>query len=303
MGAPPRVRGEVPLHRRYQTRLGRTPARAGRSQCGPGRRCPRWAHPRACGEKRIRRGSRCLTIGAPPRVRGEACPLTTCGRLRRRTPARAGRSWTPAPPSSTRSAHPRACGEKYWGPACVIGAVGAPPRVRGEVESARVSRACGGRTPARAGRRCRAAESRPARWAHPRACGEKVLLGSHDPEADGAPPRVRGEAGALNDTISVKRRTPARAGRRHDSFRDLGYLSGAPPRVRGEDLQPSASRALVRRTPARAGRRATCSTLGSTGPAHPRACGEKMVGVWVPQMREGAPPRVRGEDLLARGDG
>ena len=191
--APPRVRGEGRVADHRRTRNGRTPARAGRSSTASPVPNASWAHPRACGEKPMWTWTPMPSVGAPPRVRGEEDSTWVTLSDDRRTPARAGRSLPPDHLWTAPAAHPRACGEKLDSCAAVINAIGAPPRVRGEVLGSRVRDRRGRRTPARAGRSRKRAGFKGLRGAHPRACGEKMPSGRITSCQMGAPPRVRGE--------------------------------------------------------------------------------------------------------------
>ena len=71
MGSPPRMRGEGSCCKLDYVPVGITPAHAGRSN-------PEWQatvehmdHPRACGEKHLPMSLRDLSLGSPPRMRGE----------------------------------------------------------------------------------------------------------------------------------------------------------------------------------------------------------------------------------------
>ena len=90
-GSPPRVRGEVTAPAAHLNEPGITPACAGRSAQLQHCDLRREDHPRVCGETcrpPARSGER---LGSPPRVRGEASVCVMTIRLRRITPACAGR--------------------------------------------------------------------------------------------------------------------------------------------------------------------------------------------------------------------
>ena len=130
-GSSPRVRGKRHRRHRQPVHRGLIPARAGKTPSGRSWRRGRAAHPRACGENRLPRLPRALTMGSSPRVRGKHVHRHGHQLDRRLIPARAGKtvfrcfmySSTQAHPAragKTRScswracprpAHPRACGE------------------------------------------------------------------------------------------------------------------------------------------------------------------------------------------------
>ena len=156
-GSPPRVRGKVGYRWVFADDYRITPACAGKSAS----RCLyylSWGdHPRVCGEKQDA-GSACKQIvGSPPRVRGKVFAVCDSRRLRRITPACAGKSRCGHTAPRRRRDHPRVCGEKgsrnfltslYWG---------SPPRVRGKELIAATAIVRAGITPACAGKRLKKA--------------------------------------------------------------------------------------------------------------------------------------------------
>ena len=131
-GSPPRVRGEVRDHLIAVDALRITPACAGR-RIGCNHRCLFCSdHPRVCGEKYADWLDCSMTVGSPPRVRGEAVKSWACAEYGRITPACAGRRciWNRRTPAD--EDHPRVCGEKPKIREAVIVFNGSPPRVRGE---------------------------------------------------------------------------------------------------------------------------------------------------------------------------
>ena len=72
------------------------------------------------------------------------------------TPACAGKSWLPLPPSAGGGDHPRVCGEKSF-PVSLMD------------ESARITPACAGKRPWVSVSGCAGED-------HPRVCGEKMIL-------------------------------------------------------------------------------------------------------------------------------
>ena len=176
-GSPPRVRGKVliQLYRLYKP--GITPARAGKSRrkiAAPSRNRD---HPRACGEKQLSESGLGTTQGSPPRVRGKAGGGETERNPERITPARAGKSFLPCPSLGRKGDHPRACGEKTTWSATTPLHRGSPPRVRGKVLHGHQGGLRLGITPARAGKSVQNILCLASGQHHPRACGEKSVMG------------------------------------------------------------------------------------------------------------------------------
>ena len=130
-----------------------TPAYAGKRRATPLNRFQQWDHPRLCGEKASAVQSYVQSQGSPPPMRGKG---RHCRQLYRRagiTPAYAGKSSTRLLYVALLKDHPRLCGEKV---ACYLAAVlqrGSPPPMRGKAPFRFVVVACGGITPAYAGKR------------------------------------------------------------------------------------------------------------------------------------------------------
>ena len=69
-------------------------------------------HPRACGEKKIKRRRMGGGVGSPPRLRGEAKRYRSQVMITGITPAPAGRRLRILTKHPVVKDHPRACGEK-----------------------------------------------------------------------------------------------------------------------------------------------------------------------------------------------
>ena len=130
-------------------------------------------------------------------------------------------------------------------------------------------------TPAYAGKRRSDWIIRSIYWDHPRVCGEKLSTTSTDIHPAGSPPRMRGKGVSLSGHISVKRITPAYAGKSsaaaaaricaRDHPRICGEKTsfqtacrvrcGSPPHVRGKVGDGPRDEFSVRITPACAGKR------------------------------------------------
>ena len=190
-------------------------------------------HPRVCGEK-----ARTLIAweepqGSPPRVRGKESNAKTGQKARRITPACAGKRATPSKNPHPGGDHPRVCGEKYTCAAVRACRLGSPPRVRGKVARRGLAFSGFGITPACAGKRASSFHSMLTRWDHPRVCGEKQLGKNATDYTLGSPPRVRGKAVYEAFGFTLRRITPACAGK---SLRSLTVWRGLRdhPRVCGE---------------------------------------------------------------------
>ena len=193
-GSPPRVRGEGDKATANALKLGITPACAGRRWRKPRRRSASWDHPRVCGEKLPRRLRCWRRWGSPPRVRGEGEGIMDAMKQGRITPACAGRRHLDLFAAFRAKDHPRVCGEKPSKKPWLYPAIGSPPRVRGEGQTAPAARRPQRITPACAGRSPQAIDIYGAMEDHPRVCGEKSAKASSTLRIRGSPPRVRGEA-------------------------------------------------------------------------------------------------------------
>ena len=108
-------------------------------------------------------------------------------------PAYAGKSTAWNRSCRARWDHPRVCGEKYLTPFLPGVQMGSPPRMRGKEVCCCVSSPRMGITPAYAGKSCSVVLPVPARWDHPRVCGEKCHACVVHRIAVGSPPRMRGK--------------------------------------------------------------------------------------------------------------
>ena len=131
-GSPPRVRGKRYLPKSSAFRAGITPACAGKTLAELFVCIPVEDHPRVCGENdRVRRVIR-VGEGSPPRVRGKRAALNSRKKLRRITPACAGKTRSVCVPDRIREDHPRVCGENVLSICPPYSGIGSPPRVRGK---------------------------------------------------------------------------------------------------------------------------------------------------------------------------
>ena len=135
------------------------------------------AHPRACGENAWWSQEQYEEGGSSPRMRGKQ---ELRGRKRvsgRLIPAHAGKTPKPSPPTSTPTAHPRACGENPHAGYRPKIAHGSSPRMRGKRICSNPNRFSNRLIPAHAGKT--EDEYSFFGWggAHPRACGENAIGG------------------------------------------------------------------------------------------------------------------------------
>ena len=254
-------------------------------------------------------------MGSSPRVRGK--PVGERGRCFAGglIPARAGKTQRACLPASTRTAHPRACGENAQCSPRGWDRCGSSPRVRGKPEPRDDRRGVGGLIPARAGKTRTRATSPTAPWAHPRACGENLTALTAELAMFGSSPRVRGKRKPPRSRGRVGRLIPARAGKTVDrvhaglqsrahpracgengSGRGLFTCAvGSSPRVRGKPGPPVRNGSIEGLIPARAGKTQAARTLDLDQAAHPRACGENFDLVLIDCAPSGSSPRVRGK--------
>ena len=192
-GSSPRVRGKPRRPRIPRPGAGLIPARAGKT----GTRwtaLPRpWAHPRACGENDPTAAPTLWATGSSPRVRGKRRRQVRAEADEGLIPARAGKTFQPAPRPLRGAAHPRACGENSPGCCQAARALGSSPRVRGKPRAEDREMPRPGLIPARAGKTTTPAPKPAPSAAHPRACGENGGDDGVDGAGGGSSPRVRGK--------------------------------------------------------------------------------------------------------------
>ena len=314
-GSSPRVRGKRRQRRRGRSVLGLIPARAGKTRsCAPST-TPRTAHPRACGENRLRGFSRVRAWGSSPRVRGKPVDANACLSACRLIPARAGKTDVCDMPNCRPRAHPRACGENAVVREFGEAARGSSPRVRGKRRCPRVRRGGARLIPARAGKTDGDLDFLTGHWAHPRACGENEEIRGRLLAVEGSSPRVRGKPRRSGLRRRLSRLIPARAGKTNGRTaaarsepahpracgENVGvhfcvhFCSGSSPRVRGKHRRHSSSVGEPGLIPARAGKTGCSSSNTGCPRAHPRACGENRIAVSSMWARAGSSPRVRGK--------
>ena len=214
-------------------------------------------------------------FGSSPRGRGTLGPRGLLAGADRFIPARAGNAGLILRPIAVAAVHPRAGGEREHRRAVQPEVAGSSPRGRGTLVPPS-DRPAGQRfIPARAGnanhRRC----STGATSVHPRAGGERAIIGSIRWRANGSSPRGRGTLDAGLGIGSALRFIPARAGNAPTPGIQPTAVSGSSPRGRGT-RRPADRRPAPRRfIPARAGNAQSGAVPRGLCPVHPRAGGER----------------------------
>jgi len=149
-------------------------------------------HPRACGEHKLKKLLRGVSMGSPPRMRGALLNAGAKLWMRRITPAHAGSINHEPRHSMLPRDHPRACGEHRCGMDICLPHKGSPPRMRGALPEQRPGVGYIGITPAHAGSINPPRASATRERDHPRACGEHCSLRRIVLFDLGSPPRMRG---------------------------------------------------------------------------------------------------------------
>ena len=208
-------------------------------------------------------------------MRGKAGLVQIVGRLRRITPACAGKSTCMAQSLKPREHHPRVCGEKQKSGIFPFRLVGSPPRMRGKAFLCVAQAFAGGITPAYAGKSTDLQRPRAAQQDHPRVCGEKLSGCVWQQACAGSPPRMRGKVSQPHYSTGRGGITPAYAGksplravfwcRHRDHPRVCGEKRtqahpaktglGSPPRMRGKETPDQGIDQEFGITPAYAGKR------------------------------------------------
>ena len=172
-GSPPRVRGKEFHPVCIASRIGITPACAGKSESLTRQSIRGWDHPRVCGEKVPPVVWLTARVGSPPRVRGKVIPACLQAVKPGITPACAGKSVVVTHRNYPQWDHPRVCGEKgvLW--LLLFRLAGSPPRVRGKAVRFAHEHDFFGITPACAGKSLIGWSGRIGKRDHPRVCGEK----------------------------------------------------------------------------------------------------------------------------------
>ena len=132
-GSPPHMRGQV-CSSSWRSAMRRiTPAHAGTRTANYRQFTDIKDHPRTCGDKSLLCMGIIVLLGSPPHMRGQAIIEILSLSRNRITPAHAGTSFLPLPPRCSWWDHPRACGDKVTEFLSLLGDIGSPPRMRGQV--------------------------------------------------------------------------------------------------------------------------------------------------------------------------
>ena len=193
-GSPPHGRGKVPGLCEDLERVGITPAWAGKSALRCRMMLQSRDHPRMGGEKAALLNRRRTKRGSPPHGRGKASDGVERVTLNRD--------------------HPRMGGEKTLCQSIYASFQGSPPHGRGKVKAAAGHGLVMGITPAWAGKSGAYFGYPVFHGDHPRMGGEKRSETWHPYLRRGSPPHGRGKVPFFVKTDSLKRITPAWAGKR-----------------------------------------------------------------------------------------
>ena len=193
--------------------------------------------------------------------------------------------------------------------------MGSSPRMRGKLNQSPPRRAIRGLIPAHAGKTRPTPFRKLSRPAHPRACGENTDGKRQALAGAGSSPRMRGKPGWESTPLGMWGLIPAHAGKTGAATKASGLIPahpracgensslasplpfplGSSPRMRGKRLSPRRSRSIPGLIPAHAGKTNCELCPHRPGWAHPRACGENILGKTLRQPRWGSSPRMRGK--------
>ena len=152
-------------------------------------------------------------LGSPPPMRGKVFSNALCRLSFRITPAYAGKSQSQLAEKTGIKDHPRLCGEKMRRAFEKGYDKGSPPPMRGKdlpiVKPENVIRI----TPAYAGKSPALRQEFATGQDHPRLCGEKLAFSHLLTTILGSPPPMRGKGYYVAKRQSVRRITPAYAGK------------------------------------------------------------------------------------------
>ena len=158
---------------------------------------------------------------------------------------------------------------------CSRSGSGSSPRVRGKLGDRRCPAVPGGLIPACAGKTPTADLQIACKVAHPRVCGENLVINGDFDGNLGSSPRVRGKRREHWLRSASLGLIPACAGKTAQELAGALSLPGLIPACAGK---------TYRTAPPSAGRR-----------AHPRVCGENSPSTWPTPDWVGSSPRVRGK--------
>ena len=158
--------------------------------------------------------------------------------------------------------------------------------------------------------------------AHPRVCGENLVLDRLKSDRQGSSPRVRGKRtdralfnapGRLIPACAGKTPVIAATSRRfwahprvcgeNESREDARRLKrGSSPRVRGKRIRARSRCGYSGLIPACAGKTSSLAEGTNPAPAHPRVCGENGEFVTFPRTSPGLIPACAGKTRRFRND-
>ena len=146
------MRGKVWENIKVIYSTGITPAHAGKSFLNFRRKLKDRDHPRTCGEKSAVEKIPHFCIGSPPHMRGKVYHILTTRKVKRITPAHAGKSLFLYIVKKIFKDHPRTCGEKSSQYRRKDMGRGSPPHMRGKVSKSHILAVIIRITPAHAGK-------------------------------------------------------------------------------------------------------------------------------------------------------
>ncbi|EFW09860.1 hypothetical protein HMPREF9005_1166, partial [Actinomyces sp. oral taxon 178 str. F0338] len=229
------MRGKLKGDQAVAARRGLIPACAGKTGRRPRAPLRRSAHPRVCGENPSSGRQFPPVRGSSPRVRGKPAPASSVLSRAGLIPACAGKTRARAPPRRRRRAHPRVCGENQAAAHGRDAVGGSSPRVRGKRDMLRSLMPRFRLIPACAGKTLDGAQEVGETGAHPRVCGENVLVSGGEWVAAGSSPRVRGKHPLDAGGAASAGLIPACAGKTRRALWPWGWTT-AHPRVCGENV-------------------------------------------------------------------
>ena len=138
-GSSPRLRGTFMAGLRLGFRWRFIPAPAGNMHPDPAQYPLCTVHPRACGEHMFQRQPVHRYDGSSPRLRGTLNTAQPGSHARRFIPAPAGNIWPRPNAARSRPVHPRACGEHRSIPDGAHLGLGSSPRLRGTLETSKLT--------------------------------------------------------------------------------------------------------------------------------------------------------------------
>ena len=166
-----------------------------------------------CGKNYCDDFSIVVPTGSPPRVREKPLYCLDCQRVRRITPACAGKTWSLQSCSNAIRDHPRVCGKNSGKSFPSASTQGSPPRVREKRLSSLQGHSRSGITPACAGKTPFLFYLENFFRDHPRVCGKNLLTTAGTSFSTGSPPRVREKLKQMKKDRDTAGITPACAGK------------------------------------------------------------------------------------------